>query len=62
MNKLGSYKNVDGLEPASGMLDLAREKGLYHKHMEQLFYFDSGIPHGVYACKVTLLEFYNNTA
>lgn len=43
MNKLGSYKNVDGLEPASGMLQLAKDKGLYKKYMEQFFHLNSGL-------------------
>lgn len=46
MNKLGTYKNVDGLEPASGMLDIAKEKELYKKYMCQYFHINSGLPHG----------------
>ncbi|XP_067936519.1 methyltransferase-like protein 27 [Watersipora subatra] len=46
--KLGPYSNIDGLEAAEGMLEVARQKGLYKNTMCQYLCLGSGLEQGTY--------------
>lgn len=41
-----SYKNIDGLDPSSEMLNLSNDQGLYSQTYQQYFGIDSGIQEG----------------
>jgi len=45
MQKLGNYTNADALEPAVGMIELAKQKGLYQNYFTQYFTYPSGLEH-----------------
>lgn len=49
LQKFGLYKNADGLEPAKGMLDIARQKDLYQNYLNQFLHVDCGLTHGKYS-------------
>jgi len=53
LRKLGSYSNIDGLEPACGMLEVANLSGLYKKVYNQFFHIDSGIKEDQYDALMT---------
>lgn len=46
MQKLAPYHNVDGLEPAKGMLEIAKHKGLYKNYLNQFMFLNSGLEYG----------------
>ena len=43
---MGPYDNMDGLEPAAGMLELARQKKLYKNTTCQYVYSGCGLGNG----------------
>ena len=48
LRKLGAYQNIDGLEPASKMLNIAQSKRLYQNTYNQLFTTMTGLDSGMY--------------
>jgi len=53
MQKLAPYHNVDGLEPAKGMLEIAKHKGLYKNYLNQFMFLNSGLEYDQYDVVVT---------
>ncbi|XP_067942639.1 ubiquinone biosynthesis O-methyltransferase-like [Watersipora subatra] len=48
LKKLAPYNNVDGLDPAEGMLTVAKESGLYNNIFPQFFTLESDVPSNSY--------------
>ncbi|XP_067948844.1 demethylmenaquinone methyltransferase-like [Watersipora subatra] len=46
--KLADYNNIDGLDAAKGMLEVAQQSGLYKEIFHTLFTINTGLAHDTY--------------
>ncbi|XP_067948843.1 uncharacterized protein [Watersipora subatra] len=48
VRRFADYNNIDGLDAAKGMLEVAQQSGLYKELFHMLFTINTGLPHDSY--------------